>query len=87
MDFSSTEQKDSTLDHKHPVVINCKTEYIEDKKNVCVDMFSCLPQRPSDSNDDNELSSPDIKYKMFEVSMINTSNINPETFLLNMTIR
>ena len=38
--------------------------------NVCADMLSCLPHRPSDSNDDNE----------FEVSMIHSSNIHPKTF-------
>ena len=39
-------------------VKSCKIEYIEVKKNVCADMLSCLPHRPSD-NDDNELSGPD----------------------------
>ena len=60
---------------------NCKIEYIEGKKNVCVDILSHLPHRPSDSNDDNELSGPDITHKMFvEVSMINSCNINPKAF-------
>ena len=59
---------------------NCKFESIEGKKNVCADMLSCLPHRPSDSNDDNELSGPDITNKTFEVSMINSSNINPKAF-------
>ena len=59
---------------------SCKIEYIEGKKNVCTDMLSHLPHRPSDSNGDNELSCPDITDKMFEVSMINSSNINPKTF-------
>ena len=36
--------------------------------------MSYLPHRPSDSNDDNELSG------LFEVSIINSSNINPQTF-------
>ena len=36
--------------------------------------------RPSHSNDDNELSCPDIIDKTFEVSMINSSNINPKAF-------
>ena len=58
---------------------NCKIEYIEGKKNVCVDMLSCLPHRPSDSNDDNECSGHDITDKMFEVSIINSSNINHKT--------
>ena len=58
---------------------NCKIGYIEVKKNVCADMLSCLPHRPSGSNDDNELSGPDITDKMFEVSMINSNNINPKT--------
>ena len=43
-------------------------------------MLSHLPHRPSDSNDDNELSGPDITDKMFKVSMINISNISPKTF-------
>ena len=34
-------------------------------------MLSDLPHRPSDSNDDDELSGPDITDKTFEVSMIN----------------
>ena len=42
---------------------NCKIEYTEGKKNVCADMLSCLPHRSSDSNDDNELSGPDITDK------------------------
>ena len=65
---------------------SCKIEYIEGKKNVCADMLSCLPHRPSDSNDDNELSGHDITDKTFEVSMINSSYINPK-LLLNMTFR
>ena len=55
---------------------NCKIEYIEGKKNVCAYMLSCLPDRPSDSNDDNEPSSLDIIDKTFEVGMINGGNIN-----------
>ena len=38
-------------------------------------LMSHLPHRSSDSNDDNELSGPDIT-----VSMINTHNINPKVF-------
>ena len=57
---------------------NYKIEYIEGKKNVCADILSHLAHRPSDSNDDNDPSSPDIIDKMFEVSMINSSNINPK---------
>ena len=53
---------------------------MEHKKNVYADMLSHLPHRPSDSNDDNELSVPDITDKTFEVSMSNSSNINPKTF-------
>ena len=49
-------------------------------KNDCADRLSCLPHRPPDSNDDNELNGPDRTNKMFEVSMINSSNINPKTF-------
>ena len=59
---------------------NCKIEYTEGKKIVCTDMLSHLPHRPSNSNDDNELSGPDITNKTFEVSMINSSNINPKAF-------
>ena len=44
---------------------NCKTEYVEGKKNVCADMLSCLPHRPSGSNDDSEHSGPDITDKKF----------------------
>ena len=40
----------------------------------------CFLHRPSDDNDDNKLSGPDITDKTFEVSMINSSNINPKTF-------
>ena len=58
----------------------CKIEYIEGKKNVCAVMLSCLPHRPLDSNDDNELSGLDITDKMFEVTLINSSNINPKNF-------
>ena len=58
----------------------CQIEYIEGKKTVYADMLSHLPDRPSDSDDGNELSGPDITDKMFEISMINSSNINPETF-------
>ena len=54
---------------------SCKIEYIEGKMNIYADMLSHLPHRPSDSNDDNELS---ISDKTFEVSMINSSNINPK---------
>ena len=43
-------------------------------------MMSCFPHRPSDSNNDNELSGPDITDKTFEVTMINSNNINPKTF-------
>ena len=43
-------------------------------------MLSCLPHRPSDSNDDNELSGLDITDKTFEVSMFNSTNINPKRF-------
>ena len=43
-------------------------------------MLSCLPHRPSDSNDDNELSGSEITHKTFEGSMINSSNINPKAF-------
>ena len=59
---------------------NCKIEYREDKKNVCVDMLSHLAHRPSDGNDENEPIGPDITDKTFEVSVINSSNINPKTF-------
>ena len=58
----------------------CKIEYIECKKNVCADLQSCLPHRPSDSNGDNEPSGPNITDKIFKVSMINSCNINPKTF-------
>ena len=40
-------------------------------------MLSCLPKRPLDVDNDNELSGPDITDKTFEVSMIKSSNINP----------
>ena len=63
---------------------DCKIECIEGKKNVCADMFSHPPYRQSDSNNDNELSGPDIRDKTYEISMINSSNINHKT-LLNMT--
>ena len=43
-------------------------------------MLSCLPHRPSDSIDDKDLRGPDITDKAFEVSMINSSNINPKSF-------
>ena len=36
--------------------------------------------RLSDSNDDNERSGPDITDKIFEVSIINISTVNPKTF-------
>ena len=62
------------------MVTTVKTEYTEGKKNVCADMLSCLPCRPSDSNDDNELSGPDTTDKTFEVSMIKSSNVNPQAF-------
>ena len=52
-------------------------EYIEGKKNICGDMLSLLHYRLSDSNDDNELSGPDITDKAFDISMI---NINPKAF-------
>ena len=39
-----------------------------------------MPHRPSESNDDNECGNPDITDKEFEVSMINSNNINPKTF-------
>ena len=44
-------------------------------------MLSHLPHRPSDSNDENEHSGPDTTCKTFEVSMVNSSNINPNTFV------
>ena len=44
-------------------------------------MFSCLPHRPSDSNDDDEHSSLDITDETFEVRVINSSNINPKTYV------
>ena len=59
---------------------SCKIECIEGKKNACADMLSCLPHRASDSNDDSELSYPHITDITFKVSMINSSNINPEAF-------
>ena len=62
------------------MVTSCKIEYIEGKKNVCADMLSHLSHRPSDSKDDNEFHGPDITDNTFEVSMINSSNINPKTF-------
>ena len=40
--------------------------------------MSLLPHRPSDFKDDNAPSGPDITDKTFEVSMINSSNINPK---------
>ena len=43
---------------------NGKIDYTEGKS---ADMLSHLPHRPSDSNDDNELSGPDITDKTFEV--------------------
>ena len=43
-------------------------------------MLSCLPYRPSDYNDDNELSGPDMTDKLFEINMINNSSINPTIF-------
>ena len=46
----------------------------------CTDMLSHLPYRTSDSNYHNEHSGPHITDKTFEVSMINSSNINPKTF-------
>ena len=49
-------------------------------------MLSCLPHRPSDSNANNEYSGPNITDKTFDVSMINSSKINP-ILLLKMTIR
>ena len=39
-----------------------------------------MQHRPLDSNDDNELSGPDITDTTFEVSMISSSNINPNAF-------
>ena len=56
---------------------NCKVGYIEGKKNVCTDMLSCL----LGSNDDCELNGPDITDITFQVSMINSSNINSKTFV------
>ena len=43
-------------------------------------MLSHLPHKPSESNDDNELSDPDITDKTFDVSISYGSNINPKTF-------
>ena len=43
-------------------------------------MLSHLPHRPRDSNDDNELSSPNMTDETFRVGMINSSNINPKAF-------
>ena len=62
MDSSSTEKK---IQHWTTNIhgSNCKTEYIKGKKNVCADVLSHLSHRPSDSNDDNELSGPDITDK------------------------
>ena len=57
------------------VRLNTKTG----KKNVCVDILSHLLHRPSYSNDENLLSGPDITDKMFEVSMLNSSNIFSKT--------
>ena len=65
---------------------NCKIEYIEGKKNVCADMLLCLPHRPSDSNDDNECSGPDITDKTFEVSILIVAVLILR-LLLNMTTR
>ena len=59
---------------------NCKIEYTEGKKNVFADMLSHLPHRPSDSNNANKFSGPDITDKTFEVSVINICNINPKIF-------
>ena len=73
------EQKDSTWT-TNICGYSCKIEYIEGKKKVCADMLSHLPLRPSDSNDNNEFSGHDITYKTFEVSMINSSHINPKAF-------
>ena len=42
--------------------------------------MSCLALRPSDGNDDSELSGPDITDKTFKISMINSNNMNPKTF-------
>ena len=55
---------------------HCKIEYIVGKKNACADMLSCLPHRPSDSKDGNEVAGLDITDKTFEVSMINSSALN-----------
>ena len=38
-----------------------------------------LSLRPSDSNNDNEFIGPDITHKTFEVSVVNSSNINSKT--------
>ena len=57
---------------------NCKIEYTEGKRNVCADMLLWLLHRQSHSNDDNELSGPDITDETFEVIVINSSNINPK---------
>ena len=46
---------------------------------MCV--LTCCHASHIDSNDDNELSGPDITDKTFEVSMINSSNINPKIFV------
>ena len=56
-------------------------EYINGKENVSADMLFHLPHRLSDSHDDNELTGPDKTYKTFEVSMVNSSNINPKIFV------
>ena len=39
-----------------------------------------MSHRPSDSNEDNDLCGPDITDETFEISVINTSTINPKTF-------
>ena len=54
---------------------------MEGKENVVADM-SYLPHRPSDSNNDNELSSSELTDKTFEVSMINNSSIYSKAFAL-----
>ena len=52
---------------------------MEGKENVFADM-SYLPHRPSDSNDDTELSSSELTDNTFEVSMIINSNIYSKAF-------
>ena len=58
---------------------NCSIKYIEVKKNVCVDMLSCLPH-PTDSFDNIGDSIPDITDRILEVNLINSGDINPKRF-------